>query len=208
MSAELPVLQCLRTLPSGLTAHPNSPPWLQIPPHPLLDTVASIEPAQSTDVRLAWNPHELRILFCAIDADPWATLRERDAPLYTEEVFEVFLDPVGDLQSYFEIEVNPLNAVLDLVVRRSRSGLVKNFAWRCADLRSETLRTSVGWNAELALPFRSLTNDLPAPGDRWRANFCRIDRPKDRPRELSAWSPTCIPQFHVPSRFGIVEFAT
>jgi hypothetical protein len=133
-------------------------------------------------------------------------LLERDAPLYTEEVVEVFLDPVGDLQSYFEFEVNPLNAVLDLVIRRNRSGFVKNFAWRCEGLRSETRRTPNGWNAELSLPFPSLTSNAVVPGSRWRANFCRIDRPEGRPRELSAWSPTGQPRFHVPNRFGIIEF--
>ncbi len=165
-------------------------------------------PDQVTKVRLAWNERELRILFCSVDADPWATLRERDAPLYTEEVVEMFLDPVGDLASYFEIEVNPLNAVLDLVVRRNRSGLKKDFAWRCEDLRTKVLLVEGGWNAELSIPFRSLVAEPPEPGSRWRVNFCRIDRPKDRERELSAWSPTGLRQFHVPERFGVVEFTS
>jgi hypothetical protein len=58
---------------------------------------------------------------------------------------ELFLDPVGDLESYFEIEVNPLNAVLDLVLRRTRSGYAKNFAWRCEGLRTAVKRTASGW---------------------------------------------------------------
>jgi hypothetical protein len=37
-------------------------------------------------------------------------------------------------------------------------------------------------------------------------NFSRIDRPKDQPLELSAWSPTLVRSFHVPGRFGVLRF--
>ena len=46
-------------------------------------------------------------------------------------------------------------------------------------------------------PFR------PDHGDRWRANFYRIDRAHDAD-EYSAWSPTGEIQFHMPNRFGYV----
>jgi hypothetical protein len=120
---------------------------------------------------------------------------------------EVFLDPVGDLQSYFELEVNPLNAVLDLVIRKNRSGVIKDFSWRCENLRTAVRNANGGWSAEFAIPFRSLIAAPPKAGERWRANFYRIDRPENRQWELSAWSPTGFPNFHVPERFGILEFA-
>jgi len=43
-------------------------------------------------------------------------------------------------------------------------------------------------------------------GGEWRVNFCRIDRPMDIPRELTAWSPTFLSTFHEPPRFGRVRF--
>jgi hypothetical protein len=157
-------------------------------------------------VKLGWTQDELRVLFHCADTHPWATMTERDAPLYEEEVVEVFLDPVGDLESYFEIEVNPLNAVLDLVLRRNRSGYAKDFAWRCEDLRTAAQISDSTWTAEFAIPFRSLVAEPPQPGSQWRANFFRIDRPRETPRELSAWSPTRLGTFHVPERFGVIEF--
>jgi len=63
-----------------------------------------------------------------------------------------------------------------------------------------------GWAAELNIPFTSVVNETPAPGTRWRVNFTRIDRPPGLPRELSAWSPTGRAQFHIPERFGVLEF--
>lgn len=172
----------------------------------LKETTTGAAPGQRTDVAAAWNDGELRVIFDAVDTEPWATLTERDAPLYTEEVLEVFLDPIGDLESYFEIEVNPLNTVLDLVLRRSRSGYVKDFGWRCDRLRTLARRTEHGWAAEFAIPFASLVAEPPRVGSRWRVNFFRIDRPKGKERELSAWSPTKLGTFHVPQRFGVLEF--
>ena len=92
------------------------------------------------------------MLFHAEDTHAWATMTERDAPLYEEEVVEVFLDPVGDLESYFEIEVNPLNTVLDLVLRKNRSGYVKDFAWQCEGLRTAVVKREAAWTTELAIP--------------------------------------------------------
>jgi hypothetical protein len=149
---------------------------------------------------------ETRLLFTVEDAHPYATLTGHDEPLYTEEVVEVFLDPVGDLAGYFEIEVNPLNAVLDLVIRRIPSGLRQEPGWHCEGLRTHVTRTETGWTAELSIPHASLGPDLPTPGTRWRGNFTRIDRPPGVERELTAWSPTGRPLFHVPERFGVLEF--
>ena len=137
---------------------------------------------------------------------PKAALTQRDAPLYEEEVVEVFFDPAGDLEGYFEIEVNPRNAVCDLVLRRTRNGYRKNFAWNCEGLRTTVEVTAKSWITEIAIPFASIGPGLPRIGAPWRVNFCRIDRPKNAPRELSAWSPTGRPNFHVQQRFGWMDF--
>jgi hypothetical protein len=208
LSQEPPLARCLLGDFGELTADRAAAPWRAIEPFPLADVTAGSAPEQGTEVQLGWTRDEFRVLFHASDTEPWATLTARDAPLYTEEVVEVFLDPVGDLESYFEIEVNPLNAVLDLVIRRNRSGLVKNFKWHCEGLRT-AVRTGGGfWSAELAIPFRGLVAESPTEGTRWRANFCRIDRPRGKLRELTAWSPTGRPLFHVPERFGAIAFAS
>lgn len=192
---------------SALSADATSPFWREIDAVTLCETVSGAAPQQGTSVRVAWNAEELRVLFHSEDAHISATLTEHDAALYTEEVVEVFLDPVGDLECYFEIEVNPLNAILDLVLRRNRSGYRKDFAWDCTDLRTRVRCEAAAWSAELSIPFTSLTAHLPMPSTEWRVNFARIDRPPGVERELSAWSPTRMPTFHVPKRFGVLQFA-
>lgn len=185
----------------------DEPDWSAIAPNFLKHAVTGAEPRQITSFKTAWNPRDFRVWFDARDTAPRATMTQRDAPLYEEEVVELFLDPIGDLESYFEIEVNPLNAVCDLVLRRTRSGYRKCLAWDCEGLRTTVKITAEGWLVDLAIPFASLGPELPRDGMPWRANFCRIDRPRHEPRELSAWAPAQRPNFHVPSRFGWIDFA-
>lgn len=170
------------------------------------ENVTGATPAQGTEVSCAWDERELRVRFVCADREPWATITQRDGPLWEEEVVEVFLDPVGDGESYFEIEVNPLGTVLDLVLRRNRSGYKKDFAWDCEGLRADVQRTAAGWEVEMAIPFASIVAEAPKAGTEWRVNFTRIDRPQDRERELSSWAPTRLGTFHAPERFGVLRF--
>ncbi len=189
-----------------VAADPEAEGWRGLPAHSLRTALDGATPGQGTTVKSAWDGEEWRVFFEIDDTHVWATLTDRGGPLYQEEVVEVFVDPVGDLEAYFEIEMNPLNAVMEVVLRRNRSGYAKDFAWRCEGLRTAVRRTECGWCAELAIPFRSLVAEPPKAGARWRANFCRIDRPPGVERELTAWSSPGRANFHTPERFGWVEF--
>lgn len=194
-------------MPRELFAQPSTEPWSGVESVPLRDVVTGKPPEQGTTVSIGYDGIQLAVLFVAEDTHPVATLREHDAPLYTEEVVELFIDPVGDLQSYFEIEVNPLNTTLDLVVRRNRSGLLKDLAWECVGLQTAVRLDRGKWITELRIPLDSIAPDPVRAGTQWRVNFCRIDRPAGRERELSAWSQTGRPNFHTPERFGVLKFA-
>lgn len=207
MARSLPRIVCERRNFGSVDADAEAPEWRSCSVFELGDVITGAPPKQPTQLRVAWDHDDLRVLLRVEDTHIAATLIERDAPLYTEEVVEVFLDPVGDLECYFEIEVNPLNTVLDLVLRRIRSGYRKDFAWRCDGLRTHVRPDARGWTAELAIPFRSLAADVPKSGAEWRVNFTRIDRPPGIERELSAWAPTGLANFHVPERFGVLTFA-
>lgn len=162
-------------------------------------------PQWGTEVRIGWEEKALLVLFLCQDPQPWATLTQHDQPLWEEEVVEVFLDPFGDRACYFELEVNPLNTTVDVFVRRTRTGLRKDFAWHCEGLITATGRLPYGWVAALQVPFSALGDCHPR--GTWRANFCRIERPESQPRELSSWSPTHTGTFHVAERFGLLRYA-
>lgn len=202
----LPVLECRFLAFGAPAADPFVPPWSEIEPVFLRKTESAEPPEQATSIRVGWDGGALRLLFVCEDSEPWSTFTTRDAPLYKEEVVEVFLDPEGDGCMYFELEVNLNNAVLDGCMRRISSGYRKDFRWRCENLQTAVQRIPGGWVAEWAIPFESVALSAPQEGQKWRANFTRIDRPSGRARELSAWSPTGLCQFHVPQKFGFLEF--
>ena len=92
--------------------------------------------------------------------------------------------------------------------------LAKVLPWRDGAGRS------TGWIALARLPwrgFRSLPSAArislpPRPGDRWRFNLFRVERPggKDQPEKgvvEAAWSPTGQASFHVPAAFRDFVFA-
>ena len=169
----------------------------------LADNISGRPPVWGTEVRVGWYQDELLVLFLCQDPEPRATFTNRDDPLWEEDVVEVFIDPFGDRDCYFEFEVNPLNTVLDLFARRTRGGLRKDASWDCQRLRTATGLLAYGWVAGIAIPFSSLGE---YNRSEWLINFCRIERPRNQPRELSAWSPTFCGTFHLPERFGSLKF--
>ena len=77
-------------------------------------------------------------------------------------------------------------------------------------------RTDVdkGWTVELKLPLSAVKGRAAKPiqippkvGDKWRANLFRMDVPKGKPRQASAWSPPHRGDFHTLDRFGTLVFA-
>lgn len=202
-----PTMICQRRELGALSADHSSSFWRSLEAAEFRENLGGGLPEQPTAVRVAWDETELRVLVEVADDHAWATITQRDGRLWEEEVVELFLDPIGDGASYFEIEMNPLGTVLDLVLRRNRSGWRKDFAWDCEGLRTFVQRREHRWAAELAIPFASVAAEAPRLGETWRVNFCRIDRPAGRERELSAWAPTLLGSFHAPQRFGTLIFA-
>ena len=201
---------------------PPGPPELRLEPGEsatlrLVRAEDGAAPDLATRVALTDHGERLEIRFDCDDPAPWATLRERDAPLWEEEVVEVFLAPGGATPlRYFELEVNPLGALFDAVVdspHGDRREWKVDRSWSCADLAwSASLRDDgSGWSARLALPWNALASrSTDRALDVWRANFYRIDRPlrsRDARSEFSAWSPTLATpaDFHRPARFGFLR---
>jgi hypothetical protein len=172
------------------------------------------DPRWQTRVRLAWSDAGLHVDFLCEDDDVWGSYRERDEPLWEEEAVEVFLAPGPDPPvRYFEFQFNPFGAVFDARVDNphgDRASMRVRSDWDCRGLRSHA-RVEAGerrWHVRALLPWNGLGVDSGPPLD-WRANFFRIERPREAPHEFSAWSPplTDPPDFHRPARFGRLRLA-
>jgi hypothetical protein len=186
---------------------PDDACWSAVPALALRCAVDGGIPAQATAVRVAHDAGAIFVRFDCDDRDIWATHVRRDAPLWEEEVVELFIAPgEGDPGEYVEIEVNPLGAVFDARVANPDGGrdtMTVDAAWDSAGLAVAVSRTSPGaWRAEIAVPWIDLCAGTPPPI--WRANFFRVERPRGGVPEFSSWSPTLVSpaDFHKPAFFG------
>jgi hypothetical protein len=142
-----------------------------------------------TRVKMLWDDQHFYIAAELEEPDLWATLTERDAIIFHDNDFEVFIDPDGDTHAYYELEVNALATAWDLLlVRPYRDGGPALHAWDIAglqvavDLRGTLNRPGdrdEGWTVEMALPWEVLKEAAPArrpprAGEYWRVNFSRV----------------------------------
>jgi len=172
----------------------------------LRDARTGNSPRLATAVRVGLRGADLCVRFDGRDDGVVATLTERDAPLWQEDVFEVFLSPEDPPRAYFEFEVNPLGTLFDARVSSpdlSRATMRVETAWNCAGFAARVTRTDGRWSASLRIPLAPLCGG--PPPQTWRANFYRIDR--GAVDEYSAWSPTLAQpaDFHTPLRFGTLR---
>lgn len=173
-------------------------------------TDGSVPPLRTTVA--AWFDEErLTFVFAGEDRGVVATHLVHDAPLYEEDVVEVFLSP-GDRREYFEIEVNPLGTTFDARVSSPdgvRATMTVDRSWECEGLFAAVRRTPDRLEVVVRIPFAALGTSAPPPGSRWRGNLYRIDRDSARGHEFLAWRPTMKtpPDFHVAGAFGTLEFS-
>jgi len=142
-----------------------------------------------TRMKMLWDDEYLYVAADLEEPDVWATLTQRDSVIFHDNDIELFIDPDGDSHDYYELEVNALGTVWDLLlVRPYRDGGPAIHAWDIAGLRAAVeVRGTInrpgdrdrGWSVELALPWAILREATPgrrAPrdGEQWRVNFSRV----------------------------------
>lgn len=189
---------------SGMPAEAS---WSRVPVLRLLRSEDGTPPEQPTAVRIARDGTFLFLRFDCDDLDIRATHSRRDAPLWEEDVVELFIAPgPDDPAEYVEIEVNPLGTVFDARVVNPdgrRATMTVDPAWDAAGLAVAVSRpTPARWRVSLAVPWAALCAGEPPRV--WRANAFRIERPRDGEAEFSSWSPTFVrpADFHKPACFG------
>jgi hypothetical protein len=197
---------CYRTAgPMTIDGRLGEPSWATAPwTMPFVDIEGDLKPRPRFVTRAAmlWDDECFYLAADMEEPHLWATVAQRDVPVLANHDFEVFIDPDGDGHEYYELEVNALNTVWDLLLVKpyrdlalvgplSGDGSVSPAvtAWDLAGLRSAvhlrgTLNrnddTDDGWSVELALPWKTLRQCAhgPAPpehGDQWRVNFSRVE---------------------------------
>lgn len=145
-------------------------------------------PRYETRVKMLWDDHYF--YFAALLEEPhvWATITERDAVIYMDNNFEIFIDPTGDTHHYYELEVNALGTFWDLMLTRPyRNGGRAIDAWDIKGLKigidiqgtlNDPSDIDTSWSVEIAIPWdvimEAAPGARPSDGDQWRVNFSRV----------------------------------
>ena len=200
----------------------DEPDWAKAPLSEEFADIRGVDfepaPSKRTQVKMLWDDENLYIGALIEEDALSASLTERDAIIYKDNDFEVFLDPDRDGRSYFEFEVNALGTLMDLLMDRPyRDGGQFFLPWDCRGLQvavhlDGTLNDSApdkGWTVEMAIPFSSLMVGFQDPKELqdWAVNFSRVEwLRKEGPEENWVWNPTGEVNIHIPERWGVLHF--
>lgn len=147
------------------------------------------KPLQATKAKLLWDDKYLYIAAEMDEKHIWAYQNKKDQIVFLENDFEVFIDPDGDAQNYFELEVNAINNTFDLFLPKPyRNGGNALINWDIKKLKTAVniegtvnndTDTDKHWTVEIAIPFSSISldDDINKPQDLsyWRLNFSRVE---------------------------------
>ncbi len=208
-SLPLPVARAARTADFDLDGTLGNPAWAAAARPLWLDCQArdhAARPELATAARILWSD---RFLYLGFEC-PFTELTTFEPPrsdgeregLWERDVVEAFIAPdPGQIGRYTEFEVAPTNERLDL--RLSPEG--GELAWDSGFQSAVHVDRAAGvWRCEMRIPLGALSATPPTAGTRWRLNLFRHDAAH---RAGLAWSPPLSGSFHVPERFGTLEFA-
>ena len=178
-----------------------------------------------TSARLLWDDENLYISFVCEDADLYATMKERDDLLWSQDVVEVFIMEQSLDQGHFvEYEVSPIGTVFDMYLIVPLEGFLEwtspGFKWAATldGTVNDPSDEDKGYQVEMAIAFKDLylkkaSAAAPKDGSSMRIALYRIDYKcpekmggAGADATLITWSPTIKPFFQIPSRFGVVTF--
>lgn len=231
---ELPRYPCHRTttpLPiDGTLTHPawENAPWTG----DFVDIRGTSAPAPRfrTRAKLLYDDEYLYVGGQLEEPHVWSSMTVRNTWLYEENNFELFLDPDGDGQNYYEFEINPLETIWELSLPKpySEGGVPVDpdnlpglrTAVQVQGTLNDPADTDTGWTVEVALPWADLAKynrnqTPPSPGDEWRMNLMRIEWDhevvageyrKGKEQDFWVWSPQYVVDMHKPDQWGVLRF--
>jgi hypothetical protein len=146
-------------------------------------------PRFRTRAKILWDDEAVYIGAELSGDEIWGTITKRDAVIFYDNDFEVFIDPDSDTHTYVENEMNSLNTQWDLLMNKPyRDGGTFINSFDIKGLETAVLidgeinnprAENRKWTIEIKMPFESLLEagghgERPAAGDYWRMNFSRV----------------------------------
>ena len=191
------------------------------------------KPRFKTRAKMLWDDEYFYVAAQLDEPHVWGTLTKHDSVIFQDNDFEIFIDPDGDNQEYYELEINVLNTEWDLFLKRAyRNGGPAINEWEVPGLKTaihvegtvnDPKDTDKFWSVEWAIPWKVLAEYAhrptpPKEGDQWRVNFSRVEwkhevvdgkyKKLPGPEANWVWSPQWAIDMHRPEHWGYVQFAT
>lgn len=172
-----------------------------------------------TRAKLLWDADYLYFFAEMEDHDLYTPTKDHQGWVWLGDVFELFLKPAADKPAYYEFEVNPANATLELFLPSRGAG---GFA-RFAALTKVEMKTAVqlkgtlndasdrdeGWSCEGRIKWADLaaTGAKPKAGDVWHFSFCRGDTSVGlEQKDLTSSAPLTKDDFHHYEDYSPLKF--
>lgn len=184
--------------PVAIDGSLRDPAWADIPwTDDFVDITGdeSMRPHFRTRVKMAWDDACFYVAAEMEEPHVWGTITEKNAVIFHDNDFEVFIDPDADGLNYYEFEINALGTIWELSLPMPYGdGGVPVLGCNLAGLKSAvhvrgTLNDPTdqddGWSVEVAFPWKALArynsgrSTPPRPGDVWKVNFSRVQWPHE-----------------------------
>ncbi|POY38959.1 hypothetical protein C3K47_00195 [Solitalea longa] len=191
-------------------------------------------PFNRTRIKMLWNNSGMYVFAELDEPQLQASITQRDAVIFHDNDFEVFIDPDNDGLNYYEIEVNALNTIWDLMLNKAYSkGGRANNSWTATGLKTAVALNGTlndpsdidkGWSVELFIPWTAFKeNRVPQLGESWKMNFSRVQWRFDANQGVYVkridpktgnplseynwvWSPMGAINMHIPELWKPVKF--
>ena len=155
-----------------------------------IDISNNNKPLQNTYMKMLWDNKNLYIYARLYEKHIWGDITKRDAVIFKNNDFEVFIKPTHLYNNYGELEINALGTVWDLLLDKPyRLGGKANTKWNIDNLKSDVFISGTinnpsdednYWSCEISIPLNEILKinganyDNVKSGDIWRANFSRV----------------------------------
>lgn len=192
-------------------------------------------PAHKTRVKMLWDEKYLYIAAELEEPHLWANPQPEKDIIFRDNVFKIFIDPDNNVHDDFEIQINPQNKMLFLIMNKPyRDSGTPVTGWSPIGYKSGvkllgTINNSgdkdQGWLAEIAIPLAALKFDPTnsKQNNKLRINFLRtnfdfnvkdgvysrgVDNSgKALPPHYSCFTPQGIINMHYPERWAYTVFS-
>ena len=186
--------ECRRvSAPLVLDGNLNGGGWAELPwTDDFVDITGavSLRPRFRTRAKMAWDDEFFYVGAELEEPHVWGTIREKNAVMFEDNDFEIFIDPDSDGLNYYEFEINALGSIWELSLPKPYGeGGVPILGCNIPDLVSKVAVQGVlndpsvedeSWSVVVAIPWAGLAQyntgraTPPKIGDLWKLNFSRV----------------------------------